>query len=174
MSESNSRNIAVYPGTFDPPTNGHLSLVERGARLFDELVVAVASNPTKTPFFDVDQRVHLMREALSTLKLDIPIRVVEFDGLLAKLAQGLGAIAIIRGLRAISDFEFEFQMALMNRKLARDIETVFLMPSLSWVYLSSTIVKDVARHGGDVAGLVPDVVKKAIDKRRVTARDGGS
>lgn len=174
MSESNLRRIAIYPGTFDPPTNGHLSLVERGARLFDELIVAVASNPSKTPFFEVRERVQLMGEVLATLKLDIPIRVVEFDGLLAKLAEDLGATAIIRGLRAISDFEFEFQMALMNRKLAKEVETVFLMPSLSWVYLSSTIVKDVATHGGDVTGLVPEVVKEAIDKRLAMAEDDGS
>ncbi len=156
---------AIYPGTFDPVTNGHISLIERSACLFDELIVAVSLNAGKNPFFDFEERIHLMTEVVKKLD-DVPkIKVVGFDGLLAKFATDMQAKAIIRGLRAVSDFEFEFQMALMNRKLAHDIETVFLMPSLSWVYLSSTIVKDVAINGGDIAGLVPAVVKKALKKK---------
>ncbi len=156
---------AIYPGTFDPVTNGHISLIERSACLFDELIVAVSTNAGKNPFFNFDERIGLMTEVVS--KLDVPskIKVVGFDGLLAKFASDVGAKAIIRGLRAVSDFEYEFQMALMNRRLAEDIETIFLMPSLSWVYLSSTIVKDVAVNGGDIVGLVPTLVKEALDKK---------
>ena len=156
---------AIYPGTFDPVTNGHISLIERSACLFDELIVAVSLNAGKKPFFDFDERIHLMEESVKKLEAADQIKVVGFDGLLAKFASEINAKAIIRGLRAVSDFEYEFQMALMNRKLAHDIETVFLMPSLSWVYLSSTIVKDVAINGGDIAGLVPASVKKALKKK---------
>lgn len=156
---------AIYPGTFDPVTNGHISLIERSACLFDELIVAVSLNAGKNPFFNFDERIYLMTEVVKKLDDNSKIKVVGFDGLLAKFASDMQAKAIIRGLRAVSDFEFEFQMALMNRKLAHDIETVFLMPSLSWVYLSSTIVKDVAVNGGDIAGLVPASVKKALKKK---------
>jgi len=155
---------AVYPGTFDPVTKGHLSLIERACRIFDEIVVAVAENAGKDPLFDFDQRIRFMTKAVEELENAKRIRVIGFDGLTANLARKLEADAIIRGLRAVSDFEFEFQMALMNRKLARETETVFLMPALSWVYLSSSLVKDVARNGGDVADLVPTVVKEALEK----------
>lgn len=162
------RNIrrAVYPGTFDPVTNGHLSLIERASALFDEVIVAVSSRPNKNLLFDHDERLALMRQAVAGLPERKHITVIGFDGLLADLVKKLRVTAIIRGLRAVSDFEYEFQMALMNRKLAREAETVFLMPSLSWVYLSSSIVRDVARHGGDVTDLVPRHVKKALDKKR--------
>lgn len=156
---------AIYPGTFDPVTNGHISLIERSACLIDELIVAVSLNAGKNPFFDYDERIALMTEVVKKLDASSQIKVVGFDGLLANLATDMNATAIIRGLRAVSDFEYEFQMALMNRKIAHDIETVFLMPSLSWVYLSSTIVKDVAINGGDITGLVPSVVKKALKKK---------
>ncbi len=146
-------------------TNGHISLIERACTIFDELVVAVARNTGKSPCFDFDERLDLMTKSLARKPCIDKIKVIGFDGLLADLAGDLGAGAIIRGLRAVSDFEYEFQMALMNRKIARDVETVFLMPSLSWVYLSSTIVKDVARHGGDTKGLVPTPVHKALTKR---------
>lgn len=156
---------AVYPGTFDPVTNGHLSLIERGLEIFDEVIVAVSMSGGKDPLFDFEERIKLMNEVIKSAKIDKRVKVVGFDGLLADLAHELKVNAILRGLRAVSDFEYEFQMALMNRKLARDIETVFLMPALSWVYLSSTIVKDVAGHGGDIKGLVPTVVKKAVSKK---------
>ena len=156
---------AIYPGTFDPVTNGHLSLIERASLLFDELVVAVSRSGGKNPMFAFDERLIFMRRALERESYRHRIKVIGFDGLLADLAVEMKAVAIIRGLRAVSDFEFEFQMALMNRKLARQVETVFLMPALSWVYLSSSIVKDVARNGGDVGGLVPSVVKRGLDKR---------
>jgi pantetheine-phosphate adenylyltransferase len=156
---------AIYPGTFDPVTNGHMSLIERASQLFDELIVAVSMSTGKTTYFDFDERIKLLKESLKDKKWTSKIKVVGFKGLTANLAEELKADAIIRGLRAVSDFEFEFQLALMNRKLARSVETVFLMPSLSWVYLSSTIVKDVAINGGDVNGLVPSPVKKAFKKR---------
>ncbi len=156
---------AVYPGSFDPLTNGHLSLIERGSSLFDELVVAVATAPSKNVLFTAEERLMFMRSTVAKLKNHRRIKVVGFDGLLADLVREIKADAIIRGLRAVSDFEYEFQMALMNRKLAREAETVFLMPSLSWVYLSSSIVREVARNGGDVNGLVPHIVKKALEKK---------
>lgn len=154
--------IALYPGTFDPITNGHISLIERAIKLFDRLVVAVAVSDDKSTLFSSEERVRLVTEAVK----DFPnVKVELFDNLLADYARSIGASAIIRGLRAISDFEYEFQMALMNRRLEHDIETVFLMPALSWVYLSSTIVKEVARHGGDINDLVPDTVAAGLKKK---------
>ncbi len=159
------KNLAIYPGTFDPVTNGHLSLIERACNLFDEVCVAVADNLKKEPFFDFNTRIELIKKTIAKKPFNGKVKVIGFDGLLADLAIEKNATAIIRGLRAVSDFEIEFQMALMNRKLARDVETVFLMPALSWVYLSSTIVKDVAIHGGDIKGLVSPPVVKAFKKR---------
>jgi len=166
-ANANTQEIkrAVYPGTFDPVTKGHLSLIERAIHLFDEVVVAVARNAGKNPLFSDRERVELMRQACSDTIKAKRVEVISFDGLTAELVTRLDACAIIRGLRAISDFEFEFQMALMNRKLARNVETVFLMPSLSWVYLSSSLVKDVARNGGDITDLVPSAVKAALDAK---------
>lgn len=165
MAKSKKKTRAVYPGTFDPVTNGHLSLIERACNLFDELIVAVALNAGKDPFFEFDERIRLIEDSLKENEFTSPVKVVGFDGLLADLATDVKANAIIRGLRAVSDFEYEFQMALMNRKLAREAETVFLMPALSWVYLSSTIVKDVVIHGGDIEGLVPSAVKDAFTRK---------
>jgi len=156
---------ALYPGTFDPSHNGHLSLIDRASTLFDEVVVAVASSAGKSPLFSSDERFSMMKEAVAELENHDRIEVMIFDGLLADLVKQEKAVAIVRGLRAISDFEYEFQMALMNRKLAREAETVFLMPALSWVYLSSSIIKDVAAHGGDVAGLVPPTVQAALQRK---------
>jgi pantetheine-phosphate adenylyltransferase len=143
-------------------TNGHLSLIERACNLFDEVLVAVAVNTEKTPLFTPQERLELMRASVAELAEKDRIRVELFDGLLADLIKDKQAVAIVRGLRAVSDFEYEFQMALMNRKLAREAETVFLMPALSWVYLSSSIVKDVSSHRGDVTGLVPVPVAEAL------------
>lgn len=166
MATSHTKRIALYPGTFDPVTKGHISLIERAVRLFDEVVVGVAEKTAgKQSLFDGEERLQLMQDAVNELKLDGRIRVISFSGLTAKLVQELGAVALIRGLRAVSDFEYEFQMALMNRKLAHETETVFLMPALSWVYLSSSMVKDVARHGGDVEDLVPVAVYRAMQKK---------
>ena len=165
MSKNKDIRTAIYPGTFDPVTLGHLSLVDRACNLFDEIIVAVAQSESKQPFFTFEERLDLMKESVRGLEHNGRVQVVGFSGLLAEFATQQKATAIIRGLRAVSDFEYEFQMALMNRKLARDAETVFLMPSLAWVYLSSSIVKDVASHGGDITDLVPPVVKAAIDTK---------
>jgi len=172
LKKSNStkrsgRKIAIYPGTFDPITNGHTSLVHRALDLFDGIIVAVAKNAGKKPLFSHGERFKLARESLKQYS---KIEVIKFDGLLADLAKDKKACAIIRGLRAVSDFEFEFQMALMNRRLAQNVETVFLMPSLSWVYLSSTIVKDVAINKGDIDGLVPEPVAKAMKLKLKTLK----
>jgi pantetheine-phosphate adenylyltransferase len=150
---------AVYPGSFDPLTNGHLDLIERSLRIFDELVVAVVTNPAKTGLFTDIERVEMIREATHELRA---IEVVIFDGLLVDLVARMGARAIIRGLRAVSDFEYEFQMALMNRKLREEIETVFLMPHEAYSYISSRLIKEVASYGGTVTGLVPRGVEKQL------------
>lgn len=165
MSSNNENKIAIYPGTFDPVTNGHLSLIERACHLFDEIIVAVATSVPKAPMFDFEERLKMVTTAIEARTFACQVRIIGFEGLLADLATKENARAIIRGLRALTDFEYEFQMALMNRKLARDVETVFLMPSLSWVYLSSTLVKDVARHGGDVSDLVPEHVVEMFAKK---------
>jgi pantetheine-phosphate adenylyltransferase len=162
MNANRTIRRALYPGTFDPVTNGHMSLIERACNLFDEVLVAVAINGGKSPLFTPEERLDLMRASVAELTERDQVRVELFDGLLADLVKDKQAVAIVRGLRAVSDFEYEFQMALMNRKLAREAETVFLMPALSWVYLSSSIVKDVASNRGDVSGLVPDPVAKAL------------
>jgi len=166
--------LAIYPGSFDPITNGHLSLVERACHLFDRVLVAVASSAGKEPFFTHEERIDLVRRAIGDRPYAGQVEVIGFSGLLADLAKKRKAAAIIRGLRAVSDFEYEFQMALMNRKLARSVETVFLVPALSWVYLSSTIVRDVAVHGGDTSGLVPPPAHQAmIEKLARGPRAGG-
>jgi len=162
MSEKNTAKIAIYPGSFDPITNGHKSLINRASHLFDTLIVAVAQNIAKNALFSIDERYGLTKTSVN----DNPgVEVIKFNGLLADLAKAKKACAIVRGLRAVSDFEYEFQMALMNRKLAREVETVFLMPSLPWVYLSSTIVKDVAYNNGDFRDLVPEPVYNAMLKK---------
>jgi len=150
---------AIYPGSFDPVTNGHLDVIERARKLFDEVVVAVAHNDEKQPLFSLEDRLDLLRETVG--KID-NVRIAEFEGLLVEFARKQEAGAVIRGLRAISDFEFEFQMALMNRKLDASVETIFLMPKEEYTYLSSRIVKEIARLGGDVSGFVPACVAKAL------------
>ncbi len=154
---------ALYPGTFDPVTNGHLDLVKRALRLFDGVVVAVGTGHDKSPMFSVDERVGFLRDAVKDLG---NVEVIPFDGLLVDTVNETGAVAIIRGLRQVSDFEYEFQMALMNRRLARDVETVFLMPSLSYTYLDSTVMKEVALLGGNVDGLAPEAVIRALSEKR--------
>ncbi|MBI4823443.1 MAG: pantetheine-phosphate adenylyltransferase [Nitrospirae bacterium] len=156
------KKIAIYPGTFDPITNGHLDLVKRCLRIFDEVIIAIAPHPKKKPLFTVEERVELIREAVRTCK---NVRVEAFDGLLVEYVSLKKGIAIIRGLRAVSDFEYELQMALMNRKLDSNIETVFMMPSEEYSFLTSTIVKEVASFGGSVKGLVPENVEKAMRKK---------
>ena len=151
--------IAIYPGSFDPLTLGHYDLVERASVMCDTLYVSISSNITKTPLFSLDERVEMATEALSRFKNVI---VESFDGLLADYAIEKGAGYLIRGLRAVADFEFEFQLALMNRTLNSHIETIFMMPSQQYIFLSSTLIKDVARHGGELAKFVPANVEKRL------------
>jgi pantetheine-phosphate adenylyltransferase len=153
---------AIYPGSFDPVTNGHLDVIERARKLFDEVVVAVAHNDEKQPLFSLKERLDLLRETAG--KID-NVRIADFDGLLVEFARGESAGAVIRGLRAVSDFEFEFQMALMNRKLETAVETIFLMPKEEYTYLSSRIVKEIARLGGNVSSFVPACVAKALNSK---------
>ena len=153
---------AIYPGSFDPITNGHLDVIERARKLFDEVVVAVAHNDEKQPLFSLNDRLDLLRETAG--KID-NVRIAEFEGLLVEFARNEEAGVVIRGLRAISDFEFEFQMALMNRKLDSAVETIFLMPKEEYTYLSSRIVKEIARLGGDVSGFVPACVARALSRK---------
>lgn len=154
--------IGVYPGTFDPITNGHVDLIARSLRLFDKVYVAVAANPQKHPVLTLEERVEMVRLATKELP---HVEVEPFHGLLVDVVRERGAHAVIRGLRAVSDFEFELQMALMNRNLDQSVETVFLMPSQEYIYLTSTIIKDVARHGGDLTGLVhPEIARRLFTR----------
>jgi pantetheine-phosphate adenylyltransferase len=158
MAELNPK-IAVYPGTFDPLTMGHVSLIRRSLKVFDKVILAVAESTPKKTLFSIEERLALAEEVFP----DEPKLVIEsFNKLLIDYVESKGAGVIVRGLRAVSDFEYEFQMALMNRKLEREIETVFMMTDFKWMYLSSTIVKEVAMYSGDVCGLVPGPVVKAL------------
>ena len=153
---------AIYPGSFDPVTNGHLDVIERARKLFDEVIVAVAHNDEKQPLFPLKERLDLLRKTAG--KID-NVRIAEFKGLLVEFARAEKAGAVIRGLRAVSDFEFEFQMALMNRKLDADVETIFLMPKEEYTYLSSRLVKEIARLGGDVSSFVPACAVNALSRK---------
>ncbi len=151
--------LAIYPGSFDPVTNGHLDILKRGLKLFDRVVVAILVNPAKKCLFTVDERVEMLEECLK----DMPNAEVDtFGGLLVDYAEKKQADALLRGMRAVSDFEYEFQLALMNRKLNREIQSVFLMTGLRWIFTSSSIIKEAALFGGDINGMVPDIVKKAL------------
>jgi pantetheine-phosphate adenylyltransferase len=154
--------IAIYPGSFDPVTNGHLDIIERGLSIFDKIIVAILLNPSKESFFPVEERMEMLQtsmEKFSNVEFDI------FDGLLVDYAHQRKANAILRGMRAVSDFEYEFQMALMNRRLRREIQTVFLMTGLRWIFTSSSIIKEAAQFGGDINDMVPPIVNKRLQKR---------
>ena len=153
---------AIYPGTFDPPTNGHVDLIQRGSKLFDHLTVAILMNPVKNPLFTVAERIEMLKEATKPLG---NVSVEKFDGLMVEFARTAGATAVLRGIRAISDYEGEFQMALMNRRLAPEIETVFLQPAGRYSFVSSRMVKEVFSFGGDVSGLLPPNVLKRLRAR---------
>ena len=153
---------AIYPGSFDPVTNGHLSILKRGLEIFDRVIIAVLHNPQKKPLFSVDERIYLIKEAIKDLS---KVEVDTFDGLLVDYALMKKSNVILKGLRAISDFEYEFQMALMNRKLRRDVQSVFLMTDYKWFYISSTIIKEAARLGGDISGLVPNPVEQRLKEK---------
>jgi pantetheine-phosphate adenylyltransferase len=154
--------LAVYPGSFDPLTNGHVDIIERGARIFDEIVVAILVNAEKAPLFGMDERLEIAREVFKNLP---NVKVDTFDGLLVDYVERRGAQVIVRGLRAVSDFEFEFQMALMNRRLNGRIETVFMMPAEQYSYISSRLIKEVFSLGGRVHGLVPDMVEERLREK---------
>ncbi|GJQ62166.1 MAG: phosphopantetheine adenylyltransferase [Melioribacteraceae bacterium] len=152
----------IYPGTFDPVTFGHIDIVERASDLFDEVVVTVAKNPSKTCMFSVDERTLMLKESLKHLP---NVTADSFDGLVVDHAKAIGALGIIRGLRAVSDFEYEFQMALMNRKLNGELTTIFLMPHEKYTYLNSTIIRNLAQFKGDVTDFVPEVVLEFLKKK---------
>jgi len=157
-----SLKTAIYPGTFDPITNGHLSIVNRALKIFDKLVVTILNNPQKTPLFTLEERVHMIQE---TLKGVPNLEVDTFDGLLVDYVIKKKTNVILRGLRALSDFEYEFQMALMNRKLNREVQSIFLMTDYKWFYTSSTIIKEAASLGGNVNGLVPTIVNQKLKEK---------
>jgi pantetheine-phosphate adenylyltransferase len=172
MGQLRKRALAVFPGSFDPITNGHLDIVERGLRVFDRIRLAILVNPEKKPLFSIDERVSLIR---ATYRGNVRVEVDTFSGLLVDYAHKVGAGVIIRGIRAISDFEYEFQMALMNRRLNASIETVFMMPHESYSYVSSRLVKEVFQLGGSVTDLVPPVVERRLrEVYRAPIRPGPS
>ena len=154
--------IAVYPGSFDPITNGHLDIIRRGTRLFDRVIVAILENEEKAPLFPLDERIEMIREVTS----DLPsVEIQSFSGLLVNFVRKVDAAAVVRGIRAVSDFEYEFQMALMNRELAPDAETIFMMPAVEYSYVSSRLIKEVFRLGGEIDRLVPPLVLQRLADR---------
>jgi pantetheine-phosphate adenylyltransferase len=163
MTSDKKTTIAIYPGTFDPITMGHLDIVDRALNLFDKVIIAVAINPGKTPLFTLEERLAMIKKCFPEDYSRIEADTV--TGLLVDYALKREAKAIIRGLRAVSDFDYEFQLALMNRKLVREVDTLFLMPGFRWIYISSSIIKDAARHGGDVSELVPEHVDRMLKKK---------
>ncbi len=170
MEQRHTPRLAVYPGSFDPLTNGHVDIIERGARLFDRIVIALLINRDKAPLFSIEERLELTREVFRTQP---NVEVDTFDGLLVDYAHRRRANVIVRGLRAISDFEYELQMALMNRRLSDDIETVFMMPAEPYTYVSSRLVKEVFALGGSVTGLVPGIVEARLAAKYQTQPTAG-
>ena len=162
------KKIAVYPGFFDPITNGHLSVVTRGLEIFDKVIIAILNNPKKAPLFSIEERIAMIEKSLRGKP---NIEVDTFDGLLVDYVIQKKSNIILRGLRALSDFEYEFQMALMNRKLNRDVQSVFLMTDYKWFYISSTIIKEASSFGGDVSGLVPEFVDKKLKEKFSQAKN---
>ena len=160
---------ALYPGTFDPPTNGHVDLIQRGAKLFEHLTVAILNNPVKNPLFSVEERVEMLQEVTASLP---NVTVATFNGLMVEFARKEGASAVMRGIRAISDYEYEFPMAMMNRKLDPSLETLFMMPTEQYTYVSSRLIKGVFKLGGDVSALVPPLVMERMKKRGQAASPG--
>ena len=156
----NKTTTAVYPGTFDPITNGHVDIIKRALRLFDKVIVVIAVNAQKEPLFNLDERIAMIKRCFAKSNKRVEVDITE--GLIVDFAIQKEASVIVRGLRAVSDFDYEFQLALMNRKLERRVETVFLMTGFRWIFISSSIIKDAAKHGGDVSGVVPAHVKAAL------------
>lgn len=153
--------IAIYPGSFDPVTNGHLDIIERGLKIFDRIIITILENPAKQLLFSVEERKELLEQTLGNFP---NTEIDSYDGLLVDYAKKRGAHAILRGMRAVSDFEYEFQMALMNRRLNREIQTVFLMTGLRWIFTSSSIIKEAAKFGGDIESMVPPPVQKKLEQ----------
>ena len=157
-----NKGIAIYPGSFDPTTNGHLDLIQRGSKIFEELVVAVLRNSEKTPMFSLGERLEMLKELTADLR---NIRIDTFDGLMVEYAKSIEATCVLRGIRAVSDYEYELQMALLNRKIEPTLETVFMMPADKYSYVSSRLVREVAQLGGPVKGLVPEVVEQKLREK---------
>ena len=155
-------HVAIYPGSFDPVTNGHLDIIERGLAIFDKVIVTILINPNKQALFSLEERLEMLHKSMENFQ---NVEVDTFSGLLVDYAQQKKAHAILRGLRAVSDFEYEFQMALMNRRLKREVQSVFLMTGLRWIFTSSSIIKEAARFGGDISGMVPDCVKTKLEEK---------
>ncbi len=156
------KRIAIYPGTFDPITMGHVDIINRALRMFDEVIVTIGINAGKTPLFSIDERVEMIRQSFTDEKR---VSVETTSGLMIDFAKEKKAAALVRGLRAVSDFDYEFQIALANRKLNSEVESVFLMTSFRWIYISSSLIKDIAQNGGDVSDFVPPHVKEALHRR---------
>ena len=154
--------VAIYPGSFDPVTNGHIDIVERGLTLFDKLIVSILHNPKKEYLFPLEERLEMLKDCLKKFK---GVEIDSFDGLLVDYAASRKAHAILRGLRAMSDFEYEFQMSLMNRRLNREVQTVFLMTGLRWIFTSSSIIKEAIQFGGNIDGMVPKLVQKKLKRK---------
>ena len=154
--------VAIYPGSFDPVTNGHLDIIKRGLKIFDRIIITILENPAKSLLFTVEERMTLLSQSLSDIE---NIEIASYNGLLVDYANQRNAHAILRGMRAVSDFEYEFQMALMNRRLDREIQTVFLMTGLRWIFTSSSIIKEAARFGGNIESMVPPVVQKKLEEK---------
>jgi len=156
------QRIAVYPGSFDPVTNGHIDIVERGLKIFDKIIVAILKNPVKNFLFTVDERLEMLESSFQKYP---NVEVETFEGLLVDYAAKRKSNAILRGMRAVSDFEYEFQLALMNRRLNREVQTVFLMTGFRWIFTSSSIIKEAAQFGGDIAGIVPSIVNQKLKEK---------
>jgi pantetheine-phosphate adenylyltransferase len=157
-----NKGTAIYPGSFDPPTNGHLDLIQRGSKIFEDLIVAILRNSEKVPMFSVAERLDMLKELTADLS---NVRIDTFDGLMVEYAKSMNASCVLRGIRAVSDYEYELQMALMNRKIEPTLETVFMMPADKYSYVSSRLVREVAQAGGPVKGLVPEVVEQKLQEK---------
>jgi pantetheine-phosphate adenylyltransferase len=167
MTTAHPPRIAIYPGSFDPLTNGHVDIIERGSRIFDQIIVAILANVEKKPLFSEKERVEIIQDVF---KGHANVQVDTFDGLLVEYAQRKNASVLVRGLRAVSDFEYEFQMALMNRHLAPGLETVFMMPAEQYTYISSRLIKEVFTLGGEITGLVPPIVEEKLRAKQQSKR----
>jgi pantetheine-phosphate adenylyltransferase len=160
------KRIAIYPGSFDPVTNGHLDILQRGSQLFDKIIVTILCNPTKQSLFTIEERTEMLHQSIDELTdLNGTVEVDAYQGLLVDYAAKREAAAILRGMRAVSDFEYEFQLALMNRRLNRNVQTVFLMTGMRWIFTSSSIIKEAARFGGDISDMVPELVHKRLKEK---------